>query len=940
MGKGKNKSLLEFLSKRGGPGAGALEAPPGSKGGNAKDEKSLDAAGLMTGAPSPKEFQGGEEAQYEEETGDRKLYRSGELIIEVLPGVNPSEPRTIRVLPDRNVAEVVEGAYLMQVDYDGEAGKVLLIFYDENSHTLIYWYDKTGHKPYFLVDVSADKVSRIASVVRHPSFDHVEVVERYDPLLRTRRTMTKIVVKDPLAVRGLRDKVPAAWEADIRYHINYIYDLQLVPGMPYRARGDRIEEAAELDRVSVTGMVSEVVEAPSKDLADLAEVLVKSFEAKWFSPRRIAIDIEVFTPHEGRIPSPSSAEYPVMSIAVASNDGHSKVFLLFRENVGMGQEDLGELEVEIYDNEFGLLLDFLALMHSYPIILTFNGDNFDLRYILTRLIKLGLSPELAGIKVKEVVRGGKVTYEAKLRGSLHVDLYKFFSNKAVQNYAFEGSYKDVNLDSVAQVLLGLGKVQLELDISRSSLSALALYNARDAQITLQLTTFSDELVWKLILLLMRISKLGLEDLTRSTVSAWIKNLFYWEHRRRGYLIPRSEDIRILKGRKVTEATVKGKKYAGAIVIEPPQGLFFNVVVLDFASLYPSIMKRWNLSYETVDVEDGCHHVDSIVDERGNVIHTVCRDLAGLTALIVGLLRDLRVRVYKRRAKDKSLSIEVRSWYDVVQRALKVFINAAYGVFGAETFPLYAPSVAESVTALGRMIITATIDRAKMLGLQVLYGDTDSLFIWSPDQEVLEELRRWVWEKFGLEMEVDKVYKFVAFALKKNYVGVTSSNEIVVKGMMGKKRNTPDFIKELFVDTLRRLSTIEEPEDAFKVINDIRAQVERCYILLKYKLLPLDKVAFRTALTKPLSEYKKTTPQHVKAALLLQKHGVQISPGDVISYIKVKSREGVKPIQLSKVAEIDVQKYVETLRSTLEQLFAALNINWEDIAGEIKALDVR
>ncbi|MEM0501340.1 MAG: DNA polymerase domain-containing protein, partial [Ignisphaera sp.] len=320
------------------------------------------------------------------------------------------------------------------------------------------------------------------------------------------------------------------------------------------------------------------------------------------------------------------------------------------------------------------------------------------------------------------------------------------------------------------------------------------------------------------------------------------------------------------------------------------------------------------------------------DEANNVLHKVCLDKPGLTAEIVGMLRDFRVKIYKKKSKDKNISEILRSWYDTVQRAMKVFINAAYGVFGADTFPLYAPSVAESVTALGRRIITSTIRKAEELGLRVLYGDTDSLFIWNPEQSKLEELKKWVEETFGLELEMDKRYKFVAFALKKNYVGVTPNNEVDIKGMMGKKRNTPDFIKNLFVEILKKMTSIEEPEDAFKIINSVKDDLEKYYLLLKYKLLTLDEVAFHMGLSKPLSEYKKTTPQHVKAALMLQRYNVNISPGDVITFVKVKSKDGVKPIQLAKISEIDTQKYLEAMVSTLEQLFTALNISWEDVTG--------
>jgi len=408
-------------------------------------------------------------------------------------------------------------------------------------------------------------------------------------------------------------------------------------------------------------------------------------------------------------------------------------------------------------------------------------------------------------------------------------------------------------------------------------------------------------------------------------------MLYWIHRKNNYLIPLAEDIMAEKGEAVTEAVIKGKKYAGAIVVKPPAGVYFNVVVMDFASLYPSIIKKWNLSYETVN----CSHSDC----RSNVIpetkHWVCRRRKGITALITGLLRDFRVKIYKKAAKNKALGESERAWYDIVQQAMKVFINASYGVFGSETFPLYAPSVAESVTALGRKVITSAIEMAMKLGLQVLYGDTDSLFIWNPDKDKLSKLKKWIEESFGLELEVDKVYKFVAFALKKNYVGVHLDGSLDIKGMMGKKRNTPEFIKQAFVEAVKKLSEIETPEDVMEFANELRDMLHTLYRKLKNREYNLDELAFRVMLSKPLKEYKRTTPPHVKAAQQLIQLGYQVVPGDIVLYVKVRGKEGVKPVQLAKISDIDVDKYLEYVKSTFEQLLLPLSLSWESISGSIR-----
>ncbi len=815
-------------------------------------------------------------------------------------------------------------AYLMAVYYDGEAGCAVAALYDDSENRVYLWRDKTGHKSYFLTDLTVREVSRIAAIVKHPSFERLETVKKYDLLMGEEREFTKIVVKDPQAVAELRDKVPKAWEARIKYHNNYIYDLGLIPGMKYVAtKTGLVPKKPELTEEQ-RRQILELFKDEDEETQKLALEWMPLFEEPPPKMPRLAIDIEVYTPFRGRVPDPDTASYPVISAALYSNDGYRRILVLARDMVWgePGDNYPVDADIEVFDDEKALIMEIFRVMEKYPLILTFNGDNFDLNYLYTRALKLGIPREYIPIRW--------VQDYATLRKGFHIDLYKFFQIRALQAYAFGGKYKQFTLDAIASALLGVGKVEVEGSISDLTVSDLVSYNYRDAKITLELTTFNGELVWKLIVLLMRISKLGIEDVTRSQVSAWIRNLFYWEHRRRGYLIPLREDIKLLKGATKSAAIIKGKKYAGAVVLDPPEGVFFDVVVLDFASLYPSIIKTWNLSYETINPEK-CSE-DKLV-EIPEVGHKVCMDRPGITAQMTGLLRDFRVKIYKKKAKDPNIKGEEKSWYQVVEKAMKVYINASYGVFGAENFPLYAPPLAESVTAMGRHVIRSTVEKSHELGLIVLYGDTDSLFLWHPDKERLVKLRDWVLEKFGLELDLDKVYRYVAFSgRKKNYVGIYPDGSVEVKGMMGKKRNTPQFLKQAFQEVLDELSSVHTPEDFAKVKDNIKNKLRDILNRLRRKGYTLDQLTFHVALSKPIRAYNKNLPQHVKAALYLVKHGIEIMPGDTIVYVKVTGRDGAKPIQLAKLAEIDVKKYEEHVKSTFEQILAAIGLTWDEVEG--------
>jgi len=218
-----------------------------------------------------------------------------------------------------------------------------------------------------------------------------------------------------------------------------------------------------------------------------------------------------------------------------------------------------------------------------------------------------------------------------------------------------------------------------------------------------------------------------------------------------------------------------------------------------------------------------------------------------------------------------------------------------------------------------------------LGITVLYGDTDSLFLWNPPPDKLEELVGWVSRSLQADLEVDKRYKWIAFSgRKKNYVGVLEDGGIDAKGIVGKKRNTPEFIKSLVMQTIDLLSKANDLHQLDSAINHLKKITYDYYIRLKRREIPLDELVFKVTLTKPLSSYVKNTPQHVKAARQLQRVGERVEVGDIISFVKVRSGEGVKAVQLARIDEVDPDKYVEHLRTALEQILEALGTSFEEI----------
>ncbi|NIO37964.1 DNA-directed DNA polymerase I [Candidatus Bathyarchaeota archaeon] len=843
--------------------------------------------------------------------------------------------------------EELPSSYFVSATYDGKSRKAVIKLYEPDSGQIHFWYDNTGHKPYCLTNLSPYELEKINRLIKHPGFIRFELTEKFDPLLDRNVKVTKVLATDPLAIGGrprgcIRDIIPEeypktseipiaaeeikVWESRIKYYESYIYDRKLWPGMIYEVKKGNVIPKSIKETQETAKRIKEIFKDSTQEEQEHIERWARLLEYPAPTFHRAALDIEVYSPIPTRMPDSREAAYPVVCASFYDSDGQKRVLLLKRQSVRQGTDHLQhDVRVEYFDSEDKLIRRIFNALWKYPFIITFNGDDFDLRYLANRARKFGIGNNEIPIDV-----GRRVCL---LKYGIHIDLYKFFFNRSIQIYAFSNRYRDVTLDDIGQALIGIEKIKLEKTIGELTYTELAQYCLRDSEITLKLTSFEDDLVMKLVLVLARISSMPMEDVSRQGVSRWIRNFMHREHRRKGMLIPNAEDILAMKGKTATKAIIKGKKYKGAVVVEPTPGVHFNVAVMDFPSLYPSIMKVWNLGYQSIR----CSHPECRSNAVPDTPHWVCRKTRALESLLVGSLRDLRVHWYKPRSRDKTLPEGLRDWYNVIQGAVKVILNASYGVFGAESFDLYCPPVAEATAAIGRHSINRIIDEAKNLNIQVLYGDTDSVFLKNPAKEQIESLAQWTEKKLRMSLDVEKVYRYAVFSQrKKNYLGVQEDGSIDVKGLTGKKRHIPPFIKRGFNKMKERLTQVRTPGDFEEAKKDICGIVYEHYVQLrKREWKNLSELAFNVVLGQSPEHYVKTTPQHVKAAKMLQKRGIELKAGDLISFVKVAKEPHVKPVQLAAKYEIDVDKYVGYLHSTFSQVLDALGLDFEEIIGLTK-----
>jgi len=837
---------------------------------------------------------------------------------------------------EENKTENMPYGLLISATYNSQKNAAILKFYEPVSQRIFLWADKSGHKPYCYSKLSPDEIP--TEIAERDDVIDIKQVKMLDILHDKPIVVSKILVKDPLAIGGtqtsksIRNLIDT-WESDIKYYESYLYDSSLIVGKYYKIENDAVVpydlEISDETKLSLKSMLLD--KQSDTNLPD-----TKQFDehvSQWANLlnqpipkiKRISLDIEVES-EIGRIPDPKIAEKRITAVGFEGSDGLKQVFVLRKGGIEEGvNELLPGVKIVFYEEtkEKEMILDTFELMKKYPLLITYNGDGFDLPYLYNRASRLGIDRQKNPLYM--------MRDSATLTDGVHLDLYRTMSNRAFQIYAFGQKYNDFSLNSVSKGLLGEEKIDYGVELDDLTLYQTANYCQNDARLTYNLTGFNNDLLMNLLIVISRIARMPIDDISRMGVSQWIRSLLYYEHRRNGILIPRRQELDNRSSNVVNEAVIKDKKFRGGLVVEPEEGIHFDVTVMDFASLYPSIIKVKNLSYETVR----CSHDACKKNTIPQTNHWVCTKKNGLTSVLIGSLRDLRVNYYKNMAKKDTLTVEEKQLFTVVSQALKVILNASYGVMGAEIFPLYFLPAAEATTATGRHIILDTINKCKESGIDVLYGDTDSLFVKKPTPKQIEDIIAKAKMDHNVELEIEKEYRYVVLSgRKKNYLGVTKNGKVDVKGLTGKKSHTPPFIKTLFYELLDILSEIKTVEEFDRAKNKISDKIAECARKVQAKEIPLKDLAFNVNLSKAPKEYTKTVPQHIRAAKQLESIR-EIKKGDKISYVKILNKPGVRPIEMARKSEIDTSKYMEFMERTLDQLTSSMDLDFDTILGKPK-----
>ncbi|KAJ5825060.1 hypothetical protein N7447_007400 [Penicillium robsamsonii] len=464
-----------------------------------------------------------------------------------------------------------------------------------------------------------------------------------------------------------------------------------------------------------------------------------------------------------------------------------------------------------------------------------------------------------------------------------------------------------SLTEMCQLYLGQGNVRQELD----SEAALKTW-ATTKKGLMNFVNHCDTDTYFIAALVLRLQMLPLTKvLTNTAGNSWARTLsgtraerneyiLLHEFHRNKYICPDKYSSRLQKAEEKMQdgdddETVDKKKkdkFKGGLVFEPEKGLYDRfVLVMDFNSLYPSIIQEYNICFTTVDRTATAENEN---EEKVPDIPSSDQEQGVLPRLIATLVS--RRREVKKLMKDKRATPEQLALWDTKQLALKLTANSMYGCLGYTQSRFYARPLAMLTTFKGREILRNTKELAESQQLRVIYGDTDSVMIntnmdnMSDAIKVGEEFKKSVNERYRLlEIDIDNIFRRLLLHAKKKYAAVNLTEidgkyveKLEVKGLDMKRREYCALSKEV---SSKLLNEILSGEDQEVVLNKIHEYLRELAERMKEYTIPVQKYVIYTKLSKRPQEYpNKESMPPAQVGLREIARGKTVRPNDVISYI--------------------------------------------------------
>lgn len=611
-------------------------------------------------------------------------------------------------------------------------------------------------------------------------------------------------------------------------------------------------------------------------------------------------------------------------------------------------------DTTVFKTEVEMLEDFISYIRveSPDILSAYNIDNFDLKYIIHRCNNLGINynvlssinkidkKTVTNINRKTGAKKENIIY--KVRGTVIFDMLTGY--KLWRKYGNMGQLMSYSLNYVARTVLNQEKIDHGKKIGelwRNDLKTLVEYNQWDVELIemidkrCKVIDFFDNVRRK--------SHIQFDDIYRTTAIV------------DGYLIHR------LNKRVILPSVTKHdrEKFEGAYVRESTPGIFRNIIVCDIAGMYPSIIKSFNVSYETVGGNEIVMPSGITFSKEPGVIPMFMDELA------------LERKEYKKKmelAEKAGNQAEYEMWYQR-QYGTKIIMNAIYGYCGCSGARLYRKDVAQAVTNMGEHLIKKINDWVESKGNKILYNDTDSTYIFSkytsPFSIVAEgmDLQAFINESIDnyvkgisgknfIKTEFESAIKIMLFtSAKKRYAykllwdgtnGFKVSTEMKLKGFDGKRSDSCELAKKVQKHVLDMILDGHTEEEVQTYLKDIDKKLRR-------RFFNDEDIGFPKGISKAFEEYDPPGPIIKGSIFSNMRYGTNFGPGDKPKYVWIKSIIGcpsprivfkktfykIDAIVFDKTIPKDIiidwtRMSDSILKNKLETIYESIGWKWKDL----------
>lgn len=766
----------------------------------------------------------------------------------------------------------------------------------ENSRTNVWLWgiDQNGNRvlvidpnfvPYFYAIVEEKiEASNVAAKIDERFSQWVanmQIVERrfFGKLVTAIRIKCKPATDIGKLSKQLRsiEGIKTCLEDDIRIAMRYLIDNDVIP-----CTWHEVETEVENDANDVRVKKVFIAKSPPKRIEKTREpsLRVLSFSMICYS-------------HEG---SPKPDRTPVIIISTSANNKEERQFV--------ASEDKKDKQ---------LMEDFFEYIRQFDpdIVVSFGGNKTDWAYLKarSRKLKVKMNFDRAQQEPHTSVYGHVST-----TGMINMDLADFmdeFPEVKVKNLWNLADHLSVKRDQQVRIE-DIEFAELWDDKSKcKQLLQFGLDNAHKIQDIF-------ELLADFAIQLSSLVSLPLDHVMTAATGFRVE----W------FLIKQAQKTDELIPKRIEQPYIP---YAGGLVLSPKPGLHDNIAVLDFKSMYPNIMLTYNLSPDTY-IPPGEPEPKSGVNTAPEVGHRFRKEPPGFYTEALTYLINLRTTIRKNMKNTNPKTIQYRI-LDAKQKAIKVTTNAAYGYAGWIGARWYLKPVAEAASAWGRHTILAAQKMAEEMDIEVVYGDTDSLFI-SYEQKKAEKLQETIKSKLKLDVEIGEIYKKIFFTeAKKRYAGLREDGSLDIVGLEVIRGDWAEVAKKVQEHVLEIILKESSPKKAIEYVRDIVKSI-------KQRKIPLNDLIIWKTLTKNPKDYN-VKAAHVEAAKMLMEKGWRLTMGDKVGYVIVKGTgrlyTRVKPYVFADYKEVDVEYYVtnQVLPSAV-RILEFFNITQEQLLHDDRA----